>query len=443
MQLAIAAAMHRTTTTQALLGLTLLAFLAAGCGVGEVRHGLVEDPSQTEHTPGPQIVNPSGEGFGTYTSMPPCHTVLASYDGVDAHSNGPSTGTGYSCGGTTSTGYQYQCVELVMRYFKTKWGLRWYGNAKDLLANAPSSSTDVYTNGDAAHPPVPGDMIVWTKGTWGHVALVVAVRADAVDIIEQNVKGNGRATLGYSNGWVQTRWGTWDVAGWVHAKANTNPSNSGSAPPPPAPTPAPSPSSCHSGAVYGWTYCSAACPCEDGEGDCDSDAECKPGLVCARDVGANYGAHNTVDICQKPASSGGATGGGATSGSTPAPGWSCSASSYKGQQLWTCKSGTIYRCESGAPVKTSCANGCNANPLGTNDTCKAPTTGGNSGNSGGATSGSTPAPGWSCSASSYKGQQLWTCKSGTIYRCESGAPVKTSCASGCNYNPLGTNDTCK
>ncbi len=346
--------------TKELVGLALLTLLIGACGLGALEGGLVEDPSQTQDTVGPQIVNPSGEGFGTYSSMPPCHTVLATFDGVAAYSNGPSTGTGYSCGGTTSTGYQYQCVELVQRYFKSKWGLRWYGNAKDLLANAPKDSTDVYYNGDAAHPPTPGDMIVWTTGTWGHVALVVAVRADAIDIIEQNVKGNGKATLGYANGWVHTRWGSWDVAGWVHAKANTNPGNSGSQPgPPPPPRPAPS---CHSGPVYGWTFCSAACPCEDGEGDCDSDAECKPGLVCARDVGANYGAYFTVDICQKPSSS--------SEGKTAAPSWSCYKSAYKGQQLWTCKSGTIYRCEGGAPVKKVCAKGCNYNPLGTNDTCK-------------------------------------------------------------------------
>ncbi|MBN1610317.1 MAG: hypothetical protein JW940_27055, partial [Polyangiaceae bacterium] len=29
--------------------------------------------------------------------------------------------------------------------------------------------------------------------------------------------------------------------------------------------------------------------CAAGEGDCDSDAECQPGLVCATDVGADYG----------------------------------------------------------------------------------------------------------------------------------------------------------
>jgi hypothetical protein len=69
-------------------------------------------------------------------------------------------------------------------------------------------------------------------------------------------------------------------------------------------------SGCHSGAKFGWLYCSAACPCDEGEGDCDNDSECKSGLICAKDVGSSYGATSTVDVCQK--SSGGSP--------TPPPG---------------------------------------------------------------------------------------------------------------------------
>ena len=72
------------------------------------------------------------------------------------------------------------------------------------------------------------------------------------------------------------------------------------------PTPPP-PSGCHKGSKFGWDYCSAACPCGEGVGDCDSNAECKPGLKCAHDVGASYGVTKTVDVCRK-------------AGSTPSPG---------------------------------------------------------------------------------------------------------------------------
>ncbi len=46
------------------------------------------------------------------------------------------------------------------------------------------------------------------------------------------------------------------------------------------------------------THCSAACPCPAGEGDCDSDAQCSPGLVCASDVGPSYGLPVGYDVCE-------------------------------------------------------------------------------------------------------------------------------------------------
>ena len=107
-----------------------------------------------------------------------------------------------------------------MRHFKTRWGPSWSGNAKHLLANAPAESVDVRENGDGTHPPVPGDMIVWTNGDFGHVALVTALRADGIGILEQNVKGDGKATLPWDGAHIGARWKTWVPSGWAHAKAN-------------------------------------------------------------------------------------------------------------------------------------------------------------------------------------------------------------------------------
>ncbi len=44
-------------------------------------------------------------------------------------------------------------------------------------------------------------------------------------------------------------------------------------------------------------YCSALCPCPEGEGDCDSDAECEGDLVCGTDNGADYGMPASYDVC--------------------------------------------------------------------------------------------------------------------------------------------------
>lgn len=315
--------------------LTLLAasslFFLTACGATELV--VSEDVD-----PGPGEVNPSVAELAL-GSMPACHTALATWDGTTAYSNGPYTGTGTSCGGVVASGYQYQCVELVMRHFTRKWNLRWYGNARDLLNNAPRTNVDVYWNGDAAHPPVPGDMLVWRNGTYGHVALITAVRADAVDIIEQNVTGNGRATLPYANGTIGARWTTWTPAGWAHAKANT------AQPPQPPPPPAVSwdcANSSYQGAQY-WTCSSGSrYRCENGTPVKDA---CEAGCL-TRTVGKD-------DLCV-----------------SSAPSWSCSSSAYQGAQYWTCSGGNIYRCESGQPRVVRCPAGCNVRSVGTNDDCK-------------------------------------------------------------------------
>lgn len=44
-------------------------------------------------------------------------------------------------------------------------------------------------------------------------------------------------------------------------------------------------------------YCSAACPCAAGEGDCDADADCSGTLSCAPRLGPAFGYGAEVDIC--------------------------------------------------------------------------------------------------------------------------------------------------
>jgi surface antigen len=279
-------------------------------------------------------VNPS---ISQALTMASCGAALASFDGTTAYSNGANTGTGYSCAGVGTYGYQYQCVELAMRHFSKKWGLHWYGNAKDLLNTAPRDKVSVYSNGDAAHPPVPGDMVVWTNGAYGHVAVVSAVRSGAVDVIEQNVKGDGAATLSYDGASIGARWGTWIPAGWAHAKAN------GNTPPPPPPGVN---WSCSNSAYAGQQYWT-----------CSSGAlyECQSGTAVKQDCGHGCISRptGTNDLCISNTS-----------------GWSCSGSAYAGKQYWTCSGGKIYRCDGTTPTVVACPNGCVVHALGTDDACK-------------------------------------------------------------------------
>jgi hypothetical protein len=66
----------------------------------------------------------------------------------------------------------------------------------------------------------------------------------------------------------------------------------------------------HVGSKGGWDYCGASWlpwgsgrPCGAGEGDCDSDADCLPGLVCRHDVGASYGWPSSLDVCERSCTS--------------------------------------------------------------------------------------------------------------------------------------------
>ena len=52
-------------------------------------------------------------------------------------------------------------------------------------------------------------------------------------------------------------------------------------------------------AYPGDNYCTLYGPCSEGLGDCDNDAECANGLICAQDVGANYGWPSNVDVCEQ------------------------------------------------------------------------------------------------------------------------------------------------
>ncbi len=49
-------------------------------------------------------------------------------------------------------------------------------------------------------------------------------------------------------------------------------------------------------------YCSPEHQCGSGDGDCDTDQDCRAGLVCSQNVGAKYGLQSDVDICENKAS---------------------------------------------------------------------------------------------------------------------------------------------
>jgi hypothetical protein len=49
------------------------------------------------------------------------------------------------------------------------------------------------------------------------------------------------------------------------------------------------------------SFCSTACPCDAGQGDCDSISQCRSGLVCGRNLGASFGLPSDYEVCVLPA----------------------------------------------------------------------------------------------------------------------------------------------
>ncbi|MFO0645878.1 MAG: CHAP domain-containing protein [Polyangiales bacterium] len=88
-------------------------------------------------------------------------------------------------------GYQYQCVEYVIRFYAEALNypsLRGTGDAIkywDAPETAAARGLERYANGGTVAPQ-PDDMIVFRGGTHRHIAIVRAVAADSVHIIQQN-----------------------------------------------------------------------------------------------------------------------------------------------------------------------------------------------------------------------------------------------------------------
>lgn len=100
----------------------------------------------------------------------------------------------------------------------------------------------------------------------------------------------------------------------------------------------------------------------------------------------------------------------------------CPAGTYA---LWNCNAAGTSRtkCTNGNVQTEACANGCQVNPIGTDDVCKPP-----------------PAP--TCPAGTFA---LWNCnEAGTErVRCTSGNVETEACAHGCEVKATGTDDVCK
>ena len=134
-----------------------------------------------------------------------CGATLASYGSppVPARSNEGSPDE--SCGGRSTYGLQYQCVEYVRRFYHLVKGIetregrmekRWNGNADTYFKTASEKGLSAFPNGGPV-PPRPDDILAFSGGPYGHVAIISAVTPDHIEFVEQNFSPTGTGRLAY------------------------------------------------------------------------------------------------------------------------------------------------------------------------------------------------------------------------------------------------------
>ncbi len=130
-----------------------------------------------------------------------------SFNGVVVYNNGmnypKSYGKHYSKDSVYYYGKKWQCVEFIKRYYFDYYQHQMpngYGNAKDFFDDKikdgelnKERGLIQYTNGSSFTPMV-GDILIF-GGKYGHVAIVVNVTADEVEVIQQNIYMSPRETF--------------------------------------------------------------------------------------------------------------------------------------------------------------------------------------------------------------------------------------------------------
>lgn len=154
-------------------------------------------------------------------------TVLDSFQGVSAYSNGTCSGTG---SGT------YQCVEFTDRVHKVTASHS--GNANSYNdGTAPRKMNMMYfTNNNGTYAPKRGDLVVSDSGTYGHVAIVDSTSSSAATLIDQNWSASSATHSVTLSSTKLGSMGSYTIAGWLRPGWDFGSSNLDT-----------------SSSVYGWT----------------------------------------------------------------------------------------------------------------------------------------------------------------------------------------------
>ncbi len=146
--------------------------------------------------------------------------------------------------------YEWECVELSMRYLYLAYGIAPYGaNGNQVVDNYRGTRLVKVYDGTVGEAPQPGDVLsLGVTSTYGHTVVVAAAQVDTtgngwIDTVSQNDSATGWRRYAVTNWHVASSSGT---IGWLHDAQGDPPSPPTSTPTPtatttPTPTPTPSP----------------------------------------------------------------------------------------------------------------------------------------------------------------------------------------------------------
>lgn len=217
---------HRKNPLKVAIGLIVFALLI----VGATRISASE-PLQVPHSYGAQsIISANKDNLGldmvSQFDVPP-GTQIDEYRGIVVYSNGTnymsSHGLNFSDDGYYY-GYKWQCVEYVKRFYYEIYGHKMpdgAGNAKFFYnpmlnqgeLNEQRGLLQFKNGGDVR--PLLGDLLVFTDGAYGHVAIIAAMGQGWVEVIQQNSEvPRERYEIRNENG-KYTIVGDKEPAGWL------------------------------------------------------------------------------------------------------------------------------------------------------------------------------------------------------------------------------------
>ncbi len=160
-------------------------------------------------------------------NYPGSYALGTSFNGVIACGPGPKYQGGVDhyvlFTGATMGEFEWECVELSMRYMDLSYNVNPYGAAggQDVVWNYPGSSSvlaKTYNNGSSL--PTPGDIIsiaAVPPSLYGHTSVVTGVNvtngSGSVSTLEQNgpANSNGSSTISVTNNILGS-----SVSGWLH-----------------------------------------------------------------------------------------------------------------------------------------------------------------------------------------------------------------------------------